>query len=72
MQRNLFGSRRNRIAVMTRLSPETNRGAINLTYSAPFSNYAFWNVYLWHGYGESLIDYDRETTRIGLGLMFSR
>lgn len=72
VQRNLFGSHRNRIAMMTRLSPETNRGAINLTYSAPFSNYAFWNVYLWHGYGESLIDYDRETTRVGLGLMFSR
>lgn len=72
LQRNLFGNRRHRIAMLTRLNPGTGKGAVNLNYSVPLSNYAFWNVYLWHGYGESLLDYDRKTSRIGVGVMFSR
>ncbi len=72
LQRNLFGARRHRIGMMGRLNPGTGRGAINLNYSAPLSNYAFWNFYVWQGYGESLIDYNREVTRVGLGVSFSR
>jgi phospholipase A1 len=72
LQRNLFGSTRQRAGLMTRFNPATGKGALQLNYSAPLSNYAFWNVYLWHGYGESLLDYDRETSRIGVGMMFSR
>jgi len=72
LQRNLFGDRRHRIGMLSRLNPRTGKGAIHLNYSAPLSNYAFWNLYLFHGYGESLIDYDRETSRLGIGMMFSR
>lgn len=72
LQRNLFGARRHRIGMLARYNPGSGKGAINLNYSAPLSNYAFWNFYVWQGYGESLIDYDRETTRVGLGVSFSR
>jgi phospholipase A1 len=72
VQRNLFGARRHRIGMLGRFNPDTGRGAINLSYSAPLSNYAFWNFYVWQGYGESLIDYNREVTRVGLGVSFSR
>lgn len=58
--------------LMLRGNPRTGYGAIDLTYSAPFSDWAFWNISLWHGYGESLIDYDHSTTRLGIGLMLSR
>lgn len=72
LQRNLFGSDRHRAGLVTRFNPATGRGALNFNYSAPMSNYAFVNLYVWHGYGESLLDYDRETTRVGIGMMFSR
>lgn len=72
LQRNLRGWRRHRISLLARMNPGTGKGAINLNYSAPFGSYAFWNVYVWQGYGESLIDYDREVLRVGVGLMFSR
>lgn len=52
----------------------TGNGAIGLNYSVPFP----WSVesYLlftaWHGYGESLIDYNRSITRFGIGFMLAR
>ncbi len=59
---------------MLRGNPASGRGAIELVYSAPapFSGDAFMMFYVWNGYGESLIDYNRSVTRVGIGLMLAR
>lgn len=51
-----------------------NKGAIELSWSYPFfsSPNAFWYAKLFHGYGESLIDYDREVSKASFGFSFSR
>lgn len=72
LQRKLFGDAQHMLAMMARGNPATGKGAFELVYSAPFSDYAFWSVYLWNGYGESLIDYNRSVTRVGIGLMLAR
>jgi phospholipase A1 len=52
----------------------TGKGNVSLNYSFPMprSESSFLTVRLFHGYGESLIDYNRSITRIGIGLMFNR
>lgn len=56
---------------------ETNKGATEFNWTFPLPEFiASKNTYgllqLFHGYGQSLIDYDREITNIGLGVAFSR
>lgn len=53
---------------------EANKGAIEFNYSVPFldSPNTFWYLKLFHGYGESLIDYNRDVTKIAFGFSFSR
>lgn len=48
-----------------------NAGAGQLDISTPFFANKKLNIYLqlFHGYGESLIDYDYVTTRIGIGIL---
>lgn len=68
-----FGDHGHLASLMARGNPATGRGAVELTLSQPNSARSlFYCFYLWHGYGESLIDYNRSATRIGLGLMLSR
>ena len=68
-----FDAGKQLLHLMMRGNPSTGRGAVSINWSLPSKgNYAFWGVQIWHGYGESLIDYDRETTRIGIGVMLSR
>ncbi len=52
----------------------TGRGNIMLNYSIPVpaGKVSYLNVRLFHGYGESMVEYNRSLTRIGLGLMFAR
>ena len=54
-----------------------NKGAAQLNWTFPLpeflstpNSYGF--LQLFSGYGESLIDYDRETNKIGIGIAFSR
>jgi len=54
-----------------------NKGAAQLNWTFPLpeflstpNSYGFLQVF--SGYGESLIDYDRETNKIGIGIAFSR
>lgn len=58
---------------MTRGNLSTGKGALELRLSVPASGQTFfWVVDLFSGYGESLIDYNHDTTRIGVGVMFNR
>lgn len=53
---------------------DDNKGAIEFNYSVPFldSPNTFWYLKVFHGYGESLIDYNREVTKVAFGFSFSR
>ncbi|HAW91966.1 MAG: phospholipase [Rheinheimera sp.] len=44
-----------------------NKGALRLSYSRPFNRHLRLYVEVFNGYGESLIDYDRSLTRVGIG-----
>lgn len=60
------------LSVMLRGNPSTGKAGMELVYSAPFDDYFFWALSLWHGYGESLIQYDESITRVGIGVMLAR
>jgi phospholipase A1 len=47
-----------------------DKGAVELGWSIPVFNYPYLKAYVqyFHGYGESLIDYDRKVNRIGVGI----
>jgi phospholipase A1/A2 len=72
LQQRLFGARGHKAALMLRGNPGTGYGAVELRYSAPFSDWAFWTLHVWHCYGESLIDYNRSVTRVGAGFKLAR
>jgi phospholipase A1/A2 len=44
-----------------------NKGAFRLSYSTPFNQHVRFYAELFNGYGESLIDYNRSVTRLGIG-----
>jgi phospholipase A1 len=55
------------------LSRNSNKGGINLEWSFPlWDKNLFGFLQYYYGYGESLIDYDKLTHRVGLGFSFSR
>ena len=45
-----------------------NKGAFELNYSYPMSRRAKWFFQIFDGYGETLIDYNARTQRIGIGV----
>jgi len=45
-----------------------NKGALELNYSYPMSRRAKWFVQAFDGYGESLLDYNARSKRIGIGI----
>lgn len=56
---------------------KTNKGAAEFNWTFPLPEFmASKNSYglfqIFHGYGQSLIDYDRELTNVGIGVTFSR
>lgn len=48
-----------------------NYGALELNWSLPMSRRAKWFLQYFHGYGESLIDYNARVHRLGIGLALS-
>src|SRR5574344_550588 len=56
---------------------KTNKGAAEFNWTFPLPEFiasknTFGLFQLFHGYGQSLIDYDREITNVGIGVAFSR
>ena len=51
-----------------------DRGNLSLTYSLPIphTDDGFLMLRIFHGHGDSLLDYNRSITRYGIGLMISR
>ena len=61
------------LSLMNRLNFREEKGALRLRYTEPTNVEGFyWFAQLFHGYGESLIDFDREISRLGLGIAISR
>jgi len=60
--------------LLLRGNPATGMGAAELTFSYPlwWRDDVFWYVDLFSGYGESLIDYNREVNKFSVGISFSR
>ena len=58
---------------MARGNMREGKGAVNLIWSIPITKGGtFFMVQAFHGYGDSLIDYDRSISRVGAGFMLSR
>jgi phospholipase A1 len=59
-------------SIMSRNNLESgfDRGAVELGWSFPLWNYPYLKGYIqyFHGYGESLIDYNQRVNRIGVGI----
>ena len=47
---------------------EHNNGALQLDYTHPITEDVHGFIQLFHGYGESIIDYNKSTTAVGLGV----
>ena len=61
------------VHLMGRGNLQEGKGAVELTWSHPITrDGAFFMVQAFHGYGESLIDYNRSITRLGAGIMLTR
>ena len=58
---------------MVRGNVQTGRGAVSFTWSVPSKEgWVFWGLSAFHGYGESLILYDQEITRVMGGILLAR
>jgi len=60
------------ISLMVRNNLQSpNYGAVELNWSFPMSRRAKWFVQYFNGYGESLIDYNARSNRLGIGVAFT-
>jgi len=58
---------------MVRGNPTTGYGAVQLTWSIPSEGgWVFWGASVFHGYGESLVFYNEEITRVMVGVLLAR
>ena len=59
------------ISSLLRYNPKTGHGAVEAAYTFPIKGKLKGVVRGFHGYGESLIDYNYKQNGIGIGLMFN-
>ncbi|MDO4427342.1 MAG: phospholipase A [Moraxella sp.] len=61
----------NNVSGLFRYNPRTNKGAVQLDYVRPLHRGVSGYVQLFHGYGQSIIDYNHEATSVGVGIMLN-
>ncbi len=67
-----FTGRKHNLSVMLRNNLRSNnRTTVQLDWAYPFSDKTKIYLQYFNGYGESLIDFDNSTNRVGLGLLFT-
>lgn len=56
---------------LVRFNPKTKKGGVQLDYVKPLSRGVSGYVQMFHGYGQSLVDYNQESTTVGIGIMLT-
>lgn len=56
---------------LVRFNPKTGKGAVQMDYVRPLGKGISGYVQLFHGYGQSLIDYNHEASSVGVGIMLN-
>ena len=71
VQRQFFDGHLAHLSIRDNLS--TGKGSVLFNYSIPAAGGSFfYGLYVFNGYGDSLIDYNHSVTRVGLSLMLTR
>jgi phospholipase A1 len=61
-----------RIMLRNNLRSNENKGAVKFSFSIPIKNRTYFYFQCFNGYGESLIDYNRNISKIGIGFSMYR
>ncbi|MDO4699905.1 MAG: phospholipase A [Moraxella sp.] len=61
----------NNISGLVRYNPKTNKGALQLDYVYPLGKGVSGYLQFFQGYGQSIVDYNHESTAIGVGVMLN-
>ena len=62
---------RHSVSGTVRYNPKTEKGGMQLDYVYPLSDNINGYVQLFHGYGESIIDYNHKNTAVGMGIVLN-
>lgn len=54
-----------------RFNPSTRKGSVQLNYIYPIGRNISGHFQVFHGYGQSLVDYNHEATSFGFGIMLN-
>ncbi len=69
-----YGKNQINLLLRNNFKLNNNKGAIQVDWTTPFFNSSntFWYVKLFTGYGENMIDYNKNISKLSLGFAFSR
>lgn len=61
----------NNVSGLVRYNPKTGKGALQMDYVYPLGKGVSGYIQLFQGYGQSIVDYNHESTAIGVGVMLN-